>query len=535
MIREYVAKIRNKEPEKCWPFASLGNLEHKFFALYHSAESINDLVESLVTDNNMCKTVYDQSLEENKCEYGKSVHEDTDDAEPEGLQMRKKCSKYRLLSDIYNDSASELRVCRDLTNPENVNSKFSAETEDENDDITLDNVLRKQMDFEITHSSKKRRNMIQDEKSTVDLDKKSSHGSNDSNGNGSVSGLGIHLKNENDDITFQEFSRKQKDVEINYSSKKRRKLIQYEKSTVDLDKKSIHGSNDSNGTGSVIGLRIHMKNENDDITFQEFSRRQTDVEINHSSTKRRKLIQDEKSTVDLDKKSRHGSDDSNGNGSVNGLRIQLRNDNRIDIDAQRVTERKKVISSPIVLSEKKGGRSSLDCKENTGQKDCRLSCHQQMNKDTESSNAQTTEQISEDSEMEVVMLLARHFNKENPSTSGQIETVCACVQKKIGTFSTPFTNKSVNTKISSKTAVTYADTCNKYIKEKLEKAICSDDHHSKLALRSATASMFLAKLENYRLKAARNVEKCSDLVCSVNRNPADFCNPNAHNKFMRGG
>lgn len=163
-----------------------------------------------------------------------------------------------------------------------------------------------------------------------------------------------------------------------------------------------------------------------------------------------------------------------------------------------------------------------------------------MNKRAEVSNAQATEKTNEDSEMEVVMLLARRFNKENPATNGQTEMVCACVQKKIGALSTPFNKESFPTKTSSKTTAVYADTSNNLTKEKLEKAICSVqmDDHFRLALKSTTANRFQVKLENCVLKAAgvaRNVENCSTLVCSLNRNPADFCKPNADNKFMRGG
>ncbi|XP_076889436.1 uncharacterized protein LOC143540193 [Bidens hawaiensis] len=221
-IREYVAEIRKKDPEKCWPFGSLPAPDNKVASLYQSPESTllsgqnwpsninssddtteltdapNYLTESLEIDSDKGKAVYNGSSALTFCKVngGQTQHEinnvdedakighneAADNIEPGGSRSRRKHKKFRLLSDIYKDPASKLQARYDRTKTEKVNRRFVAEIEDElDDDVTLAAYFKKQKGVEITDSTlNKKRRLTAVEAPSVDQDKKSNHGSVDS-------------------------------------------------------------------------------------------------------------------------------------------------------------------------------------------------------------------------------------------------------------------------------------------------------------------------------------------------------------------
>ncbi|GJS33214.1 protein embryonic flower 1 isoform X1 [Tanacetum coccineum] len=438
---EYVAEMRKKDPKKCWPFGSLGDPDNfEGFASYQSTKStvlsdlnnpadINgsddtpehtvtpnstkveisngnedqpeptiDMSESLGANKITGKGINDGSLglissnvNNGQCQQKNSATEGAivgnnvavdNDASDVDLPRRKP-KKFRLVSDILKDPASELRARCDTINPENVNSRFTAEIEDESDD----------------------------------------------------------------NLTLERFFKKHqlKGVKVNDSTlNKKRKLINAEGPRVDKVKKSKHESKDSVENKLSVGPGIYSK----------------------------KMI------------------------GIDG------------IDTQTMAK----------------------CMKNT-----QPPSSQEINKIAEVDNIEAKETENEDSEMAAVMLLARHFNEENPSASEQIlrelkiNTACACVKKKIRDHPTPF-------KTATKNPVLYAEKQNKFLEEKLEEIFCSvqmNDH-----LKDTTASGFKAQKKFCMKKAARRARVAQNretLVCSVNRNPADFSIPKARNKFMRGG
>lgn len=216
-IREYVAGIRKKDRKKCWPFGSLGDPDNdEVFASYqfpkcrfipsqicpwdidgsdytpqHTEAPPDYTIESLGIEG---KTIYDGKVnnarfpQENSvdegAQIGRTVAADND--EPVGRNRpRKKAQKFRLLSDILRDLAGPsggFHVRCNITNPDNVNSRFVTETEDESDDITLDAFFRKQKGVEVKiEKKKKKRKMIRVEELRVDRDKRSKRGFKDSN------------------------------------------------------------------------------------------------------------------------------------------------------------------------------------------------------------------------------------------------------------------------------------------------------------------------------------------------------------------
>ncbi|PWA41202.1 hypothetical protein CTI12_AA555840 [Artemisia annua] len=440
-IREYVAEMRKKDPKKCWPFGSLGDPDNfEGFASYQSTKSTvlsdlnnpadingsDDTPEHTVapnstkvetsdgnedqpertTDmseflgdnkitgkgiNNGSSGLISSKVNNGQCQHKNSVTEgaiignnvDVDNDESDVDLPRRKPRKFRLVSDVVKDPASELRARRDTINPENVNSRFTAEIEDESDDnLTLDRFFKK-------HQLK--------------------------------------------------------------------------------------------------GVKVN------------------DSKLN----KKRKLIKAEGPRVDKVKKSKHESKDSVGN---------------------------KLSAGPGNYSKEMIGTDGIDTQTMAKcMKNIRLPSSQEINKIVEVNNIEAKETGNEDSEMAAVMLLARHFNEENPSASEQIlrelkiNTACACVKKKIRDHSTPF-------KTATKNPVLYAEKQNKFKDEKLEEVFCSVQMNEHF--KDTTASGFQAQKKFCVKKAARIgrvAQNRETLVCSFNRNPADFSIPKARNKFMRGG
>ncbi|KAI3525029.1 hypothetical protein L1887_03700 [Cichorium endivia] len=264
------------------------------------------------------------------------------------------------------------------------------------------------------------------------------------------------------------------------------------------------------------------EDEWDDVTLDALFRKQMGVEVTKMSKKKMRTYRVEESRFEKEEKSKCGSDESHGNDSDVGPVSGSRKTRIDDMDFQTMAKRKKV-RPPV---ENGAGQSSLGNKENVigMQKDRPLPCRRKSNQCTEVSPTEPTEIGNEDSEMEAVMLLATHFNEEDPSSppnaakkaqsnmevespeagklisssssgnkpseSGQDQgfatgTTCACVQKKIRVGLSLSGNKSM--------------------------AKVADN---------LTASVF---------------QNRATLVCSINRNPADFSIPNAENVFMRGG
>ncbi|KAL4589200.1 hypothetical protein LXL04_002105 [Taraxacum kok-saghyz] len=114
-----------------------------------------------------------------------------------------------------------------------------------------------------------------------------------------------------------------------------------------------------------------------------------------------------------------------------------------------------------------------------------------------------TETANEDSEMEAVMLLAMHFNEENPSRKTQI------VQSSLE---------------ESKRSITTT-------------AQFGEDEGFAIGTNCACVQKKIRPLKFYTPKSSKTATQNPKiyLQCSVNRNPADFSIPNAGNLFMRGG
>ncbi|KAI3789745.1 hypothetical protein L2E82_02548 [Cichorium intybus] len=279
------------------------------------------------------------------------------------------------------------------------------------------------------------------------------------------------------------------------------------------------------------------EDEWDDVTLDALFRKQMGVEVTTMSKKKMRTNRVEEPRFEKEEKSKCGSDESHGNDSDVGPVSGSRKTRIDDMDFQTMAKRKKV-RPPV----KNGaGQSSLGNKENVigMQKDGPLRCRRKSNQCTEVSRTEPTETGNEDSEMEAVMLLATHFNEEDPSSpangakkaqsnmeleppeasklisssssgnkpseSGQDQgfatgTTCACIQKKIRAG-----NKSIATFYSQSSAKTATRD------PKIYGAKVADN---------LTASVF---------------QNRTTLVCSINRNPADFSIPNAENVFMRGG
>lgn len=270
-------------------------------------------------------------------------------------------------------------------------------------------------------------------------------------------------------------------------------------------------TNPDNVNGRFV---TETEDESDDITLEAFFGKQKGVEVK----KKKKMIQVEKPRIDRDKRSKRGSKDENENES--------------DV---RVGKRK----------------------------DCRSE-----NRRAEVCSTAPTKTANEDSEMEAVMLLASRFNEENPQKpangaknaqtvqsgtrkkteieplettkrirsspspsirkrnydqrlfanadiSNERETGCACVQKKIRKSSTPGCNyESIHfrpLKTLTGGPVFYVENHKKFSKEKLE----------------------IRKMKAGRVEW--DEENRVNLVCSINRNPAEISIANSENKFMRGG
>ncbi|CAH1439738.1 unnamed protein product [Lactuca virosa] len=144
----------------------------------------------------------------------------------------------------------------------------------------------------------------------------------------------------------------------------------------------------------------------------------------------------------------------------------------------------------------------------------------------EENGIQSTEIANEDSEMEAVMLLATHFNEENPSSSGddakrvqivqsnmELESLEGEASKHITTYS-PILSSSGGYRAEFRHDQGFAmGTPCACVHKKIRVSLGTEN-------RSSTAGIFQNNLT---------------LVCSINRNPADFSIPNAQNVFMRGG
>ncbi|XP_076886046.1 uncharacterized protein LOC143535768 [Bidens hawaiensis] len=263
-IREYVAEIRKKDPEKCWPFGSMRDPNNKVSFLYQSpestllsgqswpsninssddtteltdapnlfkAENINgkedrpetttDVTESLEIDSYKGKAVYGSSElsfckvihEINVDEDAKTRHnEAANNIEPGRNRPRRKHKKYRLLTGIYKDPVSKLQARCDRPKTENVNRRFGAEIEDESDDdVTLAAYFKKQKGVEITDLTlNKKRSLTAVDEPSVDFDKKSNFGSVDSIGKDLNAGTS-RKKCRTDDVKSQIIPDHKKDI-----------------------------------------------------------------------------------------------------------------------------------------------------------------------------------------------------------------------------------------------------------------------------------------------------------------------------------
>ncbi|XP_024980560.1 uncharacterized protein LOC112517380 [Cynara cardunculus var. scolymus] len=215
-IREYVAGIRMNDRRKCWPFGSLGDPDSdEVFASYQFPECrfissqirpenidgldytteqteapLDYMIEYLGIEG---KTIYDdkvnnarfpqESSVDEGAKIGRTVAADNDEPARRN-RPRKKAQKFLLLSDILRDLAGPsggYHVRCNMTNPDNVNSRFVTETEDESDEITLDAFFRKQKGVEVKIKKKKKSKMVRVEELIIGRDKRSKRGSNDSN------------------------------------------------------------------------------------------------------------------------------------------------------------------------------------------------------------------------------------------------------------------------------------------------------------------------------------------------------------------
>lgn len=190
---------------------------------------LKDMVESLGNDDNLGKVIYNEFSEStsSKMNYGQCRHENNvnevakiwhsvavDNDETGKNRLRKKPRKFRLLTDILKDPASELRAHCGITNPENVNKRFFTETEEELDDnVTLDELFRKQKGIGVTDSIlKKKRKTIRVEELRVDQDIKSKHGLKDPTGSDLQVAPRIHPRKKAriDDIDKQTMVKREK-------------------------------------------------------------------------------------------------------------------------------------------------------------------------------------------------------------------------------------------------------------------------------------------------------------------------------------
>nr|KAJ0205907.1 hypothetical protein LSAT_V11C500276740 [Lactuca sativa] len=144
----------------------------------------------------------------------------------------------------------------------------------------------------------------------------------------------------------------------------------------------------------------------------------------------------------------------------------------------------------------------------------------------EENGIQSTVTPNEDSEMEAVMLLATHFNEENPSnptddakraqmvqSTMEMESLAGEASKHMTTYSPILTSNVGNrAKFRHDQGFAMGTTC-ACVHKKIRVSLGTEN-------RSSTAASFQNNLT---------------LVCSINRNPADFSIPNAQNVFMRGG
>nr|XP_043626470.1 uncharacterized protein LOC122597941 isoform X2 [Erigeron canadensis] len=274
-----------------------------------------------------------------------------------------------------------------------------------------------------------------------------------------------------------------------------------------------------------------------DVTLYELVRKQKGVQVTDPTVKKkRRRVRVEEPRVDQGKKLKRKFRDTSVSDLEIGPESHVSKKTIID-DTESKTMAKsstvKALTQTTIIPKNEGDTSCLGSKENAflKQKDGHLPCPQKAN------IRETTESPNEDFEMEAVMLLAYHFKKENSSANGQVlheietNTTCARVHKNIQEHSTPSVKKS----IMKTSSVLSADKQKTFIKEKLEDVFCSVQmkDHSK----GTTASVLQAHIETCMMKAAaiaRDAQNCSVLLCSVNRNPADFSIPNARNKFMRG-
>ncbi|KAI3712019.1 hypothetical protein L1987_70568 [Smallanthus sonchifolius] len=246
--------------------------------------------------------------------------------------------------------------------------------------------------------------------------------------------------------------------------------------------------------------------DDDDVTLAAYFRKRKGVEITDSTLKKKRdIVGVEEPSVDQDRKSNPGPKDSIGKDS-NGVisRKKSRTDN---MDTQTMPEHKE---------------------------DFQLRCSQKNNRFAKVSSKEATgkEKENEDSEMEVVMLLARHFNEEKQILRElETNTTCACVKGKIRERSKQSGNKPV-TKTSSKTPTKHP--FKKITKEKLENTFCSVQRRSLIPVKATTGGGFQSHIEMSMTKGAGigpNAQNCATLVCSFNRNPADFSTPDGENKF----
>ncbi|KAJ0492070.1 putative protein EMBRYONIC FLOWER 1 [Helianthus annuus] len=245
----------------------------------------------------------------------------------------------------------------------------------------------------------------------------------------------------------------------------------------------------------------------DDVTLAAYFKRQKGVDITDLILNKKKdMIGVEEPSVDQDKKSNHGSKDSIGKDSnVVTSRKKRKTD---DIDTQTTPEHKK---------------------------DFRLQCSQKSNPSANISSKEATEKENEDSEMEAVMLLARHFNEQKQILRRlQTNTTRARAKKKIREPSIESGNKPV-TKTSSKIATKHQ--VKNITNKRREKDFCSVEMMCFMPTKATLGGGFQSHVETSMMKPAGvgpDAQNCATLICSFNRNPADFSTPNGKSRFMRG-
>ncbi|KAI7748647.1 hypothetical protein M8C21_012447 [Ambrosia artemisiifolia] len=250
--------------------------------------------------------------------------------------------------------------------------------------------------------------------------------------------------------------------------------------------------------------------DDDDVTLAAYFRKQKGVDITDAKlNKKRDINRVEEPSVDHDKKSNHGSKGSIGKDSnVATSRMKSRTD---DMDTQTMPENKKDFQ--LQCSPKSNQFAEVSVKEATGK-----------------------EKENEDSELEAVMLLACHFNEQKQILRElETDTTCARVKKKFGEHPTQ-SNKKLSIKTPAKTARKHI--VKKITNEKLENSFYSVQRMSFMPAKATTDGDFQSHVEMTMMKAAGvgpDAQNCATLVCTFNRNPADFFTPNGEHKFMRGG